>query len=889
MNRFRFHYPFATVLTCLISGACFADEAMSISARRGEHVHRVLDKLPQGGFAIDARIDPSTKPGGNLQAVSALVLGWDDKRTKPSLRCETVPHVAFELREGSGRGFWEVWIDGENQTSAIPDPKPAGWMDNSPYQAHHVFRQRDGAYSIRITGVPDDGETILRFYVEHMDRPVAVHRVTRQLHAAPIAITSLGGQQNATNTATFDVRAQSTDAVDAKESLAPWQIVLQALDYERAELKEVKEAVDGGDTENAKKLFLQHMRERSMPRGPALNTFEMHPNYRNVADAAIHNRYGRLGWFDDFAEQWTDAAGESHSFVLPNGTINWGRDHGHLNRHFHWVALALADHETSDPRYARRFAFEVTDWVSREPFLWNRNPEVGGLNVIDGTVFRSGFMNTSNIGRRCELVWWYAYEHFRDSPEFDDDAHFAMLLGFLRQSRLIMNPTSFAVHDDGGAHISIALLQNALMLPEFKEATRWKEVALDQLDQVLKVQFQRDGSHVSLSTGYNWASIKALRHFIELMQRTGNQVPERFVQALELSYRHPMLLARSDRGQIDLNDGGWGKIADHMQQALALFPERRDFEWFASEGASGEPPSETSVYFPDAGHFVLRTGWSSNDHYLFMDAGPVGASHGKEDKLSLYVALGEHQLISSGGRGAYSGGPYAAYAGSTRGYNTVLVDDGVQARIALRQEIMTDDKSARRFTVTDAYDIASGAFIHGWHSENGHTKGRHNRTVVMVKGDRPPETTYFVVFDILRFEDKLVHDAKALFHLRRNHAAIHDTTTKIVHGWDAGASVRIMPARPHDVEVDIIRCQTEPHVQGWHVVGHRKAPMNTPAFRWKAKGTDTHAWVIVPAGPKQNWVVTSVSSFKVDDELRVSVKTADGSIAIITQNGIVGH
>ncbi len=836
---------------------------------------------------IDVNVDPSTTLGGNDQAVSAILLGWGNESVTPRFRNATVPHVSFEIREGNGRGFWEIWIDGKNQTSPIPNPKPDGWMDTTPYQFHNVFRQRDGTYSMRVVGIPQQEETILRFYVEHMDRPVAEHRVKNAVQAiAPIAIASLGGQQDVTNTATFAIESKAISPDMANASPKPWEIVLQALDYKRPELADVAAAMKAGKTSKAKSLFLQHMRKRKLPAGPKLDTFEMHPNYRKVADSVVNNQYGRIGWFDDFASEWTDASGIKRSFMLPDKTVDWVHDNGHLNRHFHWVALAYADNESNNDRYAKRFAFEVNDWVTREPFFWPRSPEIGGLNVIDGTVFRPGFMNTSNIGRRCEMVWWHCYEHFRDSPAFDDDAHFAMLLGFLRQSRLIMNPTSFAVHDDGGAHISIALLQNALMLPEFKESKRWKEVALQQLDEVLKVQFQPDGSHVSLSTGYNWASIKVLRNFIELMERTGSSVPERFTQALERSYRHPMLLSRSDRGQIDLNDGGWGKIADHMQQAVKLFPDRRDFEWFASEGESGKPPKENSVYFPNAGHFALRTGWSSDSRYLFMDAGPVGASHGKEDKLNIYVAIGEHQLISSGGRGAYSGGPFAAYTGSTRGYNTVLVDDGVQARIPLRQEIMTDDESVRTFASTKEYDVATGAFIHGWHSENGHTKGRHERTIVMVKGDRPSATSYFVVFDTLQFDDDKTHDAKALFHLRRNHAGIIDKATKVVHGWDSAASVRILPARPDEVEVEVIRGQTEPHIQGWHVVGTAKAPMNTPTFHWKAKGTNTQAWVIVPAGADQKWSVDSVSSKMIDAELHVSVKTADGSIARIMRSGL---
>ena len=77
---------------------------------------------------------------------------------------------------------------------------------------------------------------------------------------------------------------------------------------------------------------------------------------------------------------------------------------------------AKAYEETGDARYAKRFAHEVRDWVAREPFLHPRNPDIGGLNWMDGTTFVRGYMNTSNIGRRCEITWWPAFEGFYLAP-----------------------------------------------------------------------------------------------------------------------------------------------------------------------------------------------------------------------------------------------------------------------------------------------------------------------------------------------------------------------------------------------------------------------------------------------------------------------------------------
>ena len=46
-----------------------------------------------------------------------------------------------------------------------------------------------------------------------------------------------------------------------------------------------------------------------------------------------------------------------------------------------------------------------------------------------------------------------------------------------------------------------------------------------------------------------------------------------------------MLIARPNRGQVDLNDGGWGTIDDHLWLGSELFPGNEMLRWFAGGGA----------------------------------------------------------------------------------------------------------------------------------------------------------------------------------------------------------------------------------------------------------------------------------------------------------------
>ena len=218
---------------------------------------------------------------------------------------------------------------------------------------------------------------------------------------------------------------------------------------------------------------------------------------------------------------------------------------------------------------------------------------------MDGTIFRWGYMNTSNIGRRLELTWWPAWETFRKASEFSDEAHIAMLLGMIRQAELITNPSSFAVHDDGAAHTTMASAADRHFAPGIFRQRKVEKAGVETLGRrVGKSNFIPDGSHVSLSTGYNWATILSLENFIRFYEQLGTrttcEIPD---PTGETRSSIPYLISTPSQTQIPLNDGGWGMVDDHFRRSLHWFPHREDFKWLATKGAEGKPPEKTLSLF----------------------------------------------------------------------------------------------------------------------------------------------------------------------------------------------------------------------------------------------------------------------------------------------------
>jgi hypothetical protein len=143
--------------------------------------------------------------------------------------------------------------------------------------------------------------------------------------------------------------------------------------------------------------------------------------------------------------------------------------------------------------------------------------------------------------------------------------------------------------------------------------------------------------------------------------------------------------------------------------------------------------------------------------------------------------------------------------------------------------------------------------------------------VLCIKGSRPPETTYFLVFDTIEFADSQEHICEALWHSARNETVVlADALT--IESWDAGGAVRIIPLVTDGLDTRLVTGQTEPHWQGWSVYGRHKKSVPTAIHRWRTTGRSTMAWLLVPAPERGKWCVDTVK--RIDEEAAEDLLTA---------------
>ena len=251
-----------------------------------------------------------------------------------------------------------------------------------------------------------------------------------------------------------------------------------------------------------------------------------------------------------------------------------------LNRMTFWDALAKAYWHTGNEKYAREWAFQILDWVRKNPrdeehqFAW-RSIEAG----IRG------------------YRWTGLYQYFVDSPHFTPEVLVALLNSFEEHASFLMTQnrkgSNWALMEaEGMAFI-------AINFPEFLDAANWQKEAIGRLNHEITNQVYPDGHQRELAFGYHMGSIGWFMRTFELAQLNGIQeaFSEDYLQKIEKMCEVPMKLAFPDGTTPQFGDAWTGKPGQYYDQLnkWAKIFNRDDFVYVATEGREGKEPGTFGV------------------------------------------------------------------------------------------------------------------------------------------------------------------------------------------------------------------------------------------------------------------------------------------------------
>jgi hypothetical protein len=230
---------------------------------------------------------------------------------------------------------------------------------------------------------------------------------------------------------------------------------------------------------------------------------------------------------------------------------------------------------------------------------------------------------------------------------------------------------------------ALAMLSGSF--PEFKHASQLTSWIGYAYGKMLDENFLPDGGSLEQSFNYNNQDKEGLE---ELLRFYGAQTPP-FARAIrdKVAARR-----RVDDGLLNPL-GGLPQVGNsHDVHAWDIWssPEREQSYWATMiPGRSPlNPQRYTSIAFPYSGFYVMRSGWTSRDLYLFFMSGRPQPGHSMRDGNGVQINAYGRQLLVCGGQPTYGmfrnadarGADYYLSEGSSLKVNTVVVDGKSQAR-----------------------------------------------------------------------------------------------------------------------------------------------------------------------------------------------------------------
>ncbi|MBT3379117.1 MAG: alginate lyase family protein [Lentisphaerae bacterium] len=559
--------------------------------------------------------------------------------------------------------------------------------------------------------------------------------------------------------------------------------LLTKLDLSYPGLVAVGAAQEAGDTERALVELLAYLQRRTEPCwyvSSPLPPPQWDGRTDPAAEAVLRREYTFVGKTATLSQ---DLDWNANPLRDPEWPIE-------LNRHGTWGRLIRAYNQTGNTAYADDFIRQLEDWCTD-------NPRPKGPRQARYT------WRTLECGIRLSGSWPGCFFASIRSPRFTARTMATMLAALWQQADYL---TTF--HGGGNWLVTetAGLVTCGVLFPEFADSGRWLEMAFGRLEREIDQQVPPDGAQVELTPHYHSVTLRSFHAAVRIAEHNGVPVPPAVKDGIMRMVRYLAYVSKPD-GRIPMfNDSDHGSVRGRLKPfATGLRP---DIQFIATQGVRGKRPQLTSVAFPYAGQYIMRSGWDPDALYLAFDAGPYGLGHQHEDKLQIDVhAFGRSHILDPG-RFTYARSPWRSYFVSTHSHSTVLVDNlGQERRRTPRETWVGTRPQSTLWATNDLFDLAVGVYEDGYGGRLDDVI--HIRKVFFKRGE------YWIVHDLLLGKDGYAgtHRVDVQFQFGAAGAQLGRGGKAVFsHNDDANLAVIPLSDRPMDIS---LREGEETPPRGW--------------------------------------------------------------------------
>ena len=617
------------------------------------------------------------------------------------------------------------------------------------------------------------------------------------------------------------------------------------LDTDREGLEQVKKAVEGKDWPGACRALLSYYQTGAS--GQWLRKTPVNPTGRmdQAAEEILKDTFtfqqvtGEVPRLENGRLDWTCGG--------PKNESEWG---WFLNRHNHLSVLLDAYLKTGNTTYVRRISEHLCDWILSNPYpqVKSNTPQWRGLEAAS----------------RVEN-WSRVFYGLQDVDDFTAAARILLLSSLSDHAHYLRN-----FHRTDGTNwqqIELNGLSRALAVwPEFRNREKMARHAIDQMQRAAKADIYPDGAQKELTSHYHRGVLFSYESFVQNLTRGGMEVPSEFTRIFE-KMNECLAYTMSPSGYGLLNNDSDRQYTRPGILAAAKVYDRPDLTYIATNGEKGKKPENLSVLFPWAGHVVMRNEWDANAHWMFFDIGPYGVNHHHADKLHLSIAAYGRDLLVDSGRYTYVGyaggtNPWRDFFIGSSSHNVILIDGKSQKPTVLE----FDKPLTNAFVTAPEYDFARGDYTDGYDGIDDVIC--HTRAVLYLRDQ------FWVVVD--RVTSGKPHGIQALWRYNPKCTVVLENKSAV--STDPGeANLRIIPISSFEWDVQLIKGQETPLIQGWYSERYNeKVPNSVAVYTAQPEISHTFAWLMTVDPDKTPEMVSVRILDESEAGVHVEVKPAGG-------------
>jgi peptidoglycan/xylan/chitin deacetylase (PgdA/CDA1 family) len=467
------------------------------------------------------------------------------------------------------------------------------------------------------------------------------------------------------------------------------------------------------------------------------------------------------------------------------------------------------------------------------------------------------------------MVLVNTYNKLKENDSLTSGLDTKIRIALARHGQFLASPSNYESSYNHGLDQAMALLVLSENFKDIDQNGQWKKLAIKRLQDGLNTIIDEDGILVENSPYYHFYCLTKYWALGQYLTRNNIVLENGFNGLLNSKIK-----AMTDYGSRILEpDLSIPRLGASIEGKINYAGEYKELGGFdkhflnvLTQGMQGEPPVSNSIYYPNAGQTIMRSGWPGKDRYakvaqVIFDVGKYRTNHSDLDALSFNLYANGGELLPDSGFYTYEVNKYLKYFHGTRSHNTVVVDGKDQTSGLDDTPGLLDDPFVK------AGPLITGEGFSGQTASHNLYKGVvHNRSLTLI------EDKALVIVDDLSSDTE--HTYEQMFHIFPGaKVSINKTTVRAI-GTSTERSLTISQLLPDGIKVGNTINKKDP-VEGLCATTYENAdPCNSISFGQKGKNI---SFVTIVQIGDQNQIKASLQGNN------VIVKTKKGNYTITLQ------